>query len=312
MTQTSAGSGVFTGTLSTANAAGTGTTTVLNVQAGNSVTVTYIDALKIDGTSGAVTAVASVSAPATVTTPTTVTGVISTFLNSSSVRLNWDKNSSSGVTGYRLYYGTASRLYTGTGAAEGSSPISFTNRSTTDQDPDTLALAGAPLSARGSQCNPGPPESGHRRLVERGCRRQRIQDLLQSTTSFDAATLPANPVVVDGNVTTYTITGLTNGTRYYVAVTATAKPFYYFAVTAAKDLTVASSPGSTNESAYSTEVSTVMNSTIAEGTFNPPPASIIPEVIVAFPNLKNEGCFIATAAFGFYSAPQVAGSARLP
>jgi hypothetical protein len=47
-----------------------------------------------------------------------------------------------------------------------------------------------------------------------------------------------------------------------------------------------------------------MSSTIFESAITAP-QSAFPEVITAYPNLKNEGCFVATAAYGFYSAPQV-------
>jgi len=297
--------GTFVGTLPTTNASGAGTNNSgnMNVQSGQTLVVTYVDASNISGTSSTATDQTTVSAP-TATTPTTVTGVTSTFLNSSSVRLNWDKNSSAGVTGYKLYFGTASRLYNGT-SAEGTSPLGFGNRSTTTKTLTHLpspVLPSLPVVANVALA----PQNQAIAVSWSATAGATGYKIYYSTTSFDTGTLPTNPVPITvGNTTSYTLTGLTNGTRYYVAVTAIAEPRYYFAVTAAKDFTAASNPGSTNESSYSAEVSTVMNSTIAEGTFTPPPASIIPEVIVAFPNLKNEGCFIATAAFGFYSAPQV-------
>ncbi len=100
--------------------------------------------------------------------------------------------------------------------------------------------------------------------------------------------------------TSLTITGLTNNTTYQIRVTAHFQPTYYIAVTT-YDNTGAGITDA-NESDFSLEKS------IDIGTQTDTPSSIvtsIPEEVVAFPNLPGEGCFIATAAFGFYSAPQV-------
>jgi len=96
--------------------------------------------------------------------------------------------------------------------------------------------------------------------------------------------------------TKFTLTGLTNNETYQVRVTAHFQPKYYIAVTAYDNTTEA------HESNLSTEKS------INVGDLIPYPSAIetsIPEEIIPFPNLPGEGCFIATAAFGYYSAPQV-------
>jgi hypothetical protein len=130
-----------------------------------------------------------------------------------------------------------------------------------------------------------------------------------STSFFDSSsTTPDNTKDSNGTSTSYSLSGLTNGTQYFVAVKAIAQPTYYFAVTAAIDPNLSpSTPGSANESNYSTEISQVMDkssSASVNGQLSST-KSAIAEPLVAYPNLKNEGCFIATAAYGFYSAPHV-------
>jgi hypothetical protein len=107
--------------------------------------------------------------------------------------------------------------------------------------------------------------------------------------------------------TSYELTGLVNGRNYTITVSAIAQPVYHFSVTAF-DYTVVSSgggtPGEAHESAYlSPDVS------LSVGTPSESPLSnswtAFPEAIIPNPDLPNKGCFIATAAYGHYSAPQV-------
>jgi hypothetical protein len=58
----------------------------------------------------------------------------------------------------------------------------------------------------------------------------------------------------------------------------------------------------TNFSAHSSEVQQRLG-TLLSGTAAT--ATGIPEATIPFPALPDEGCFIATAAYGYYSAPQV-------
>jgi len=96
--------------------------------------------------------------------------------------------------------------------------------------------------------------------------------------------------------TSFTISGLTNNEIYQVMVTAHFQPKYYIAVTSYDKTSDA------NESDFSLE------KTIDVGPSTDEPSTIvtsIPELVVLFPELSGEGCFIATAAFGYYSAAEV-------
>jgi len=100
--------------------------------------------------------------------------------------------------------------------------------------------------------------------------------------------------------TKFTITGLTNNTTYKVKVTAHFQPKYYFAISAYDQTGTGFTDA--HESNLSEETS------INVGSEKDEPSDVvtaIPEKVIPFPNLPGEGCFIATAAFGFYSAPQV-------
>jgi hypothetical protein len=94
-----------------------------------------------------------------------------------------------------------------------------------------------------------------------------------------------------GNVTKFTVAGLTNGVTYRFAVGALAQATYHVAVTAV-DNTV-----DENESALSQESSLAIGPTAESAKSNE--LTAFPEFILPYPALRDEGgCFIATAAFG--------------
>lgn len=114
----------------------------------------------------------------------------------------------------------------------------------------------------------------------------------------DTVTPPLTPIVDAGNTMFYALTGLTNNTSYYVSVTPYAQRTYYFTVTAYYNAADAN-----YESAYSSEASIPIGPKVYGASSN-----IIhdyPEPITPIPSASNNGCFIATAAYGHYSAPQV-------
>jgi hypothetical protein len=93
-----------------------------------------------------------------------------------------------------------------------------------------------------------------------------------------------------GNVTGHTVTGLTNGVEYLFAVAAVKQPSYHLSVTAVDSTT------NQNQSDFAVDRSIDIGDPV-EGTIsNELPAT--PETVVPVPNLPDEGCFIATAAFG--------------
>jgi hypothetical protein len=109
--------------------------------------------------------------------------------------------------------------------------------------------------------------------------------------------------------TTFTLTGLTNGQLYYVAVTGVNQATYYFTITAFDSAGTTTgpsvTPGVAHESDYSQEVPASPGNPV-EGS----PSNIVqgtPKLLTAYPALPGgrQGCFIATAAYGHYSDPEV-------
>lgn len=232
----------------------------------------------------------------------TVTGLVSSLTTPSTIALRWNPTSNSKVTAYRVYYGTSSRNYNGTQAAEGPSPLTVPVGTT------SANLSGLPLT--------GPAVPAVPTLTATAPLNQALQlswttvsgatgyRIFYSTATFDASSLPATFVDVDGGtVSSFRLSGLTNGTTYFVAVSALAQTTFFAAVTVVINSTVASNPGSANESSFSQETSQRVGPVQMSGISNL--LSDFPEAIAPFPNLKSKGCFIATAAYGFYSAPQV-------
>lgn len=237
-------------------------------------------------------------------TVTGLTATLDTTTTSATITLNWNATGNNQIKGYRVYYGTSSGNYTGTQATEGNSPFTVLVPTI------TAALSGLPVTGAAVPAAPiftsiVPLDQALRLswTTVPGATGYRIY---YSTASFDAATLPATSVdVAGGAASSFQLSGLTNGTTYFVAVSALAQTTFYAAVTAVIDtsIAIAPNPGSANESSYSLEISQAVGPQQVSTISNL--LSDFPETISPYPNLKNEGCFIATAAYGFYSAPQV-------
>lgn len=104
-----------------------------------------------------------------------------------------------------------------------------------------------------------------------------------------------------GNVTSYTLTGLTNLTTYNVKVTAVALPTYYINVTTLDNFTTPH-----ESDLLDPEKGITINGGTASESPDSNIASGTPEPIAPFPDLPDQGhCFIATAAYGSSLEPHV-------
>ncbi len=225
---------------------------------------------------------------------------VSTTEGTPSISVSWSVNESYRVSGYRLYYGSdqSGLPYNGTDAFSGTetSPIdvddiednvtdnvkSFIIRDLDPSSitPETPAISGIKPSNQTLDISWGAVTSatGYRLYYGENDPRE-------------------NEINV-GTVTRYSLRGLTNGVTYRVAVSALHQATYYLSVTAYNN-----TEPSNHESNYSDEKSLAIGDEIKSGL-----SAIeegIPEAVVPFPLLPDEGCFIATVAFGYYDAPQV-------
>ena len=203
------------------------------------------------------------------------------------ISMSWAANLAYLVAGYDVYYGTSPGVYNGVDAAEGASPVDAGNATSivlTDLNPsagnpatpvlNSVAPSNRTLSLEWSAADQA---TGYRVL-------------------YGIASVNENSIDV-GNVTSYDLGGLENGTTYLVAVQAIAQQTYYLATK------VYDSTTSRNTSEFSTEQS------VAIGPINQSALSNtltgLPEEVLPFPALPNEGCFIATAAYGADFAPEI-------
>lgn len=213
--------------------------------------------------------------------------VVSTTATSITVR--WPANAWYRLGGYRLHYDSdrSGAPYAGTDADAGSSPIDVGN--VTEYTLEGLTLPTPPAAP---VLAPSEPLNGALKL-----RWSAVPSARGYVIHYGVNSINEHAIDV-GNVTGHTLSGLENGTTYRIAVSAYATARYFIAVSAYAGFDDAA------ESVLSPEVSTTIGTPIAGAVSNE--ISDFPEAIVAFPNLPDKnGCFIATAAYGHYSAGEV-------
>lgn len=207
----------------------------------------------------------------------------------STITLHWPANAWYRLGGYRLYYDSdrSGPPYTGADADNGSSPIDVGK--VTEYTLQGLTL---PVPPEAPFLAHSEPLNGALKLAW-----STVPAAAGYVLHYGVAS-PDEHAIDVGNVSGYTLSGLENGTTYRITVSAYAAARYFLAISAYAAF------GAKPESELSPELSTTIG-----GPVSGPPSNEIsdfPEAIVSFPNLPDKnGCFIATAAYGHYSASEV-------
>jgi hypothetical protein len=218
-----------------------------------------------------------------------VTGVTETL--PATVSIKWDPNTCYLVGGYFVYYGTASGHY--------GTPLDTLSPTATFDIPDLVSTVISAPTGTPSVSDTIANNTINLSWSSTGATGYEIRyDTSPGVIAPPAAPSPTTVLVDARSATSYTIGGLVNGTTYYFIVTPYDQTIYYIAVKPyySGDKTLISSIFSNEEQAR-----------LNDKLYGNPSIEIhdFPEAIVAYPNLPNKGCFIATAAYGYYSAPQV-------
>jgi len=237
---------------------------------------------------------------------TPITNLTSKLLGTTpeTMELDWAATSIATVTGYRVYVNSNSNVAVSP-LQSFIVPIGTTTR-TVDNLPPAATAPDPPVLAAPAPANQALQLSWSRSPGATS------YVIYFSTTSFDANSLPTSPAPIPVDVSSlgdvlhpsYKLANLVNGQTYFVAVKAVAQTTVFAGVTAVIDTTLPANPGSNNESALSNIPPGLTIGASQESGISGPLTGV-PEPVVPYPNVKGEGCFIATAAYGCYSAPQV-------
>jgi len=243
--------------------------------------------------------------PSAETIPFPVSDLKITSTTDTSIDLIWSPNNSYLVTnttstagGYNLYVGSASGVYTGILTSSGtvSSPIavgastSYTLTGLTSPTTTLLAPDNVQSSPRDSRLiltwSAVPGATGYQ-------------------VHYGISSLDENDPIDIGPETSYELSELTNSQYYLVAVKAYTRQQYFFVVTAYDNQFKDSASTPLHESVYSAETSTQIGQTQYSDLSTM--INDYPEPVVTYPALPDSGgrCFIATVAYGYYSAPEV-------
>jgi hypothetical protein len=213
--------------------------------------------------------------------------------------LSWNPNLSYLVAGYRVYYGSAPGDRSGTGATEGNSGFNVTTASVTVSGlTTTVATPGTPTIISTRSLNESIELSWS------------AVPSAKSYNVYKGTTSPPTTLAGTTPSTTFTLQGLTNGQQNFVAVTAVNQAIYYFTITAFDSAGTTTgpsvAPGVAHESNYYLpEVQAKLGNPVEGSPSNI--VSDIPEALIPYPALPggHQSCFIATAAYGHYSDPEV-------
>ena len=190
-----------------------------------STTYTYrIDAVDAAGNaSGLSTQASATTQPSPDTTaPTTPTGLIATAASTSQINLTWTASTDNvGVTGYRVYRNGT--LLTTLGNVTNYQNTGLTASTTYSYTVQAIDAAGntAAQSATATATTQTPAANGTATLTWDPVTASNLSGyrVYYGTTPGNYLQSPGQGISV-GNVTTFTVTGLGSGVRYYFAVTA--------------------------------------------------------------------------------------------
>ena len=229
-----------------------------------------------------------------------VAGLTITETTDTSISLTWAPNNSYLMTmdanalgTYWLYYGTAAGDYTGAG-----SPFVIVAPEAVFTLTDLSSSATPPSAPVLDQPSPRDSKLVLTWSAVSGATGYKVYYGLASQSQF-STTLDV------GNTTSYTLAGLTTGQSYRVAVSAYAQAQYFMAVIACSGYGIGCGQNLEYESDYSSEVSVKLGQPLESALSNV--RIDFPETVTSYPLLPDsrQGCFIATAAYGYYSSPEV-------
>ena len=218
-----------------------------------------------------------------------------------SIQLDWQRNDSYLIEYYKVYYGSQrSGLYTGAdaeddlgneflsgGNADNVTSFTLHNLTAPEITPDTPTVSELQPSYGQIRVNWTP-----------------VQDANGYIVYWGIAATDENQIIL-GDVASYTIPDLLNGTTYQVQVAAIKQARYYFVVSAVATSLI-DSTAVVEEGAPSQEVVTEIGPQLES-----PPSAVqtaIPEEVEPYPALPDTGderCFIATATYGNKNAVEV-------